>query len=273
MDAAHLTSGSAVEEDKHLRGQPPLKDPAGGMYGTLDVAAVEDIAVGENTSPSHPSCDVGCTQSMLGLLNSGPSHDLQTTLKCQSWAKPDIIKLMEILTESWRRGVALLYSNLELLLPLPVRTQPSPLLTEKKVTRPRLQSEPPPSDPLILDQSKRAWASGWAGSQRLEGEQMGRGMEKLTLPVAPPRRGFNISQTTSCDPSVVERRYDVIRTVLSSRAFCTLGNKQAVAVVYLPVLRTLCLSERTQEQGQCRFLHYLSSIHLGLPKATETPCR
>ncbi|XP_055762958.1 ATPase family AAA domain-containing protein 5-like [Salvelinus fontinalis] len=81
MDAAHLTSGSAVEEDKHLRGQPPLKDPAGGVYGTLDVAAVEDIAVGENTSPSHPSCDVGCTQSMLGLLNSGPSHDLQTTLK------------------------------------------------------------------------------------------------------------------------------------------------------------------------------------------------
>ncbi|XP_014031003.1 ATPase family AAA domain-containing protein 5-like isoform X2 [Salmo salar] len=103
---------------------------------------------------------------------------------------------------------------------------------------------------------------------------MGRVMEKLTLPVAPPRRGFNVSQTTSCDPSssssMVDRRYDVIRTVLSSRAFCTLGNKQAVAVDYLPVLRSMCQSERTQEQGQGRFLHYLSSIHLGLPKATDS---
>eukprot|EP00063_Salmo_salar_P011472 XP_013986307.1 PREDICTED: ATPase family AAA domain-containing protein 5-like isoform X2 [Salmo salar] len=386
----------------------PLKDPAGGVHG------MEDIAVGENTSPRHPPCDVGCTQSMLGLLNSGPSHDLQTTLKCQSWAKPDIIKLMEILTESWRRGVALLYSNLELLLPLPVRTQPSPFLTPKKVTHPRLQSEPTPPDihhpqiPLILDQtspvkvssgsrlrrkksvptsdsrsaqsmlvkpyraslSLRAHPSvsnitetfndklqtekadglvyhcldaitdfmdlmsfidtslpsesphkagpcrpgaflwtgaevkdglldemreedggcwwwcertleiqaaveglgfhrclarvseGWAGSQRLEGEQRGRGMENLTLPVTPPRQSFNVSQTTFCDPSVVERRYDIIRTVLSSRAFCTLGNKQAVAVDYLPFLRTMCQSERAQ-QGQGRFLHFL-----GLTKAT-----
>ncbi|XP_070964742.1 ATPase family AAA domain-containing protein 5-like [Oncorhynchus clarkii lewisi] len=395
----------------------PLKDPAGGVHG------MEDIAVGENTSPRHPPCDVGCTQSMLGLLNSGLGHDLQTTLKvpfslipqCQSWAKPDTIKLMEILTESWRRGVALLYSNLELLLPLPVRTQPSPLLTPKKVTRPRLQSEPTPPDihhpqiPLILDQTSpvkvssgsrlrtkkcvptsdsrsahsmlvkpyraslslrrahpsvsnitetvndklqtekaadglvyhcldamtdfmdlmsfidtslqsesshkagpcrpgsflwtgaevkdglldemreedggcRWWcertleiqaaveglgfhrclarvSEGWTGSQMLEGEQRGRVMEKLTLPVAPPRQSFNVNQTTSCDPSVVERRYDIIRTVLSSRAFCTLGNKQAVAVDYLPVLRTMCQSERTQ-QGQGR------SIHLGLPKAT-----
>lgn len=259
---------------------------------------------------------------------------------------------MEILTESWRRGVALLYSNLELLLPLPVRTQPSPLLTPKKVTRPRLQSEPTPPDihhpqiPLILDQtspvkvssgsrlrrkksvptsdsrsaqsmlvkpyraslSLRAHPSvsnitetfndklqtekadglvyhcldaitdfmdlmsfidtslpsesphkagpcrpgaflwtgaevkdglldemreedggcwwwcertleiqaaveglgfhrclarvseGWAGSQRLEGEQRGRVMENLTLPVTPPRQSFNVSQTTFCDP-------------------------------------------------------------------------
>lgn len=44
---------------------------------------MEDIAVGENTSPRHPPCDVGCTPSMLGLLNSGPSHDLQTTLKAR----------------------------------------------------------------------------------------------------------------------------------------------------------------------------------------------
>ncbi|XP_045072394.1 ATPase family AAA domain-containing protein 5 isoform X2 [Coregonus clupeaformis] len=402
----------------------PLKDPAGGVYGTLGVAEVEDSAVGEKTSPRHPPCDVGCTQSMLGLLNSDHSHDLQTTLKCQSWAKPDIVKLMEILTESWRRGVALLYSNLEVLLPLPVRTQPSPLLAAKKVTRPRLQSEPTPPDihphpqvPLILDQTspvkvssgsrlrrkkcvptsdsrsahsmlvkpyraslslrsthpsasnitetvndkllteKKAdglvyhclgaitdfmdlmsfidislpsecphkagpcrpgaflwtgaeikdglldemreedqgsWRWGcertleikaavegmgfqrclarvsgvWTGSQRLEGEQRGRVMEKLTLPVAPHRQGFRVSQTTSCDPSMVQRRYDIIRTVLSSRAFCTLGSKQAVAVDYLPVLRTICQSERTQEQGQGRFLHYLSSTHLGLPKAT-----
>uniref|UniRef100_A0A8C8GND8 AAA+ ATPase domain-containing protein n=1 Tax=Oncorhynchus tshawytscha TaxID=74940 RepID=A0A8C8GND8_ONCTS len=90
-------------------------------------------------------------------------------------------------------------------------------------------------------------SEGWTGSQRLEGEQRGRVMEKLTLPVALPRQSFNVNQTTSCDP----RRYDIIRTVLSSRAFCTLGNKQAVAVDYLPVLCTMCQSEKNQ-QGQGR---------------------
>uniref|UniRef100_A0A8C7F1D7 ATPase family AAA domain containing 5b n=1 Tax=Oncorhynchus kisutch TaxID=8019 RepID=A0A8C7F1D7_ONCKI len=90
-------------------------------------------------------------------------------------------------------------------------------------------------------------SEGWTGSQRLEGDSSS--IESVWY------------LNSSLSSSVVERRYDIIRTVLSSRAFCTLGNKQAVAVDYLPVLRTMCQSERNQ-QGQGR------SIHLGLPKAT-----
>ncbi|XP_036796401.1 ATPase family AAA domain-containing protein 5-like [Oncorhynchus mykiss] len=69
----------------------PLKDPAGmELWLLLQWVTMLLPAILR---------DVGCTSSMLGLLNSGPSHDLQTTLKCQSWARPDTIKLMEILTE------------------------------------------------------------------------------------------------------------------------------------------------------------------------------
>ncbi|XP_010871261.2 ATPase family AAA domain-containing protein 5b isoform X2 [Esox lucius] len=346
-------------------------------------------------SGGGPASAMSCTQSMLGL-NTGTIQDLQTT-PCHPWAEPDILNLMETLTESWRTGVALLHSNLELLLRLPASTKAQPALSPQGVPHPRPQDETPPPDinppiPLIQDQTgsvkvssgsrlrrrnrvqssdsrsfktlninddqhtaekavdkltshrleaiadfmdlmsftdaslsapkagpcrpeelvwtgaevmdglqdemreedgstwgwertleiqaavevlgfQRCLAGVWNGltrTQGLRGEKQDSTVEKPTLPVAPHRQGFSTCETTPCEPGVVQRRHDLIRTILSSQALCTLGNKQAAVVDYLPVLRAICQSERAREQSprNGRFLHYLRSIHFSLPKAS-----
>uniref|UniRef100_A0A3Q2FEL8 ATPase family AAA domain containing 5a n=1 Tax=Cyprinodon variegatus TaxID=28743 RepID=A0A3Q2FEL8_CYPVA len=82
---------------------------------------------------SLPPCDSGCTESKLGLLNIEPDRDIWDLLRVNS-----VLYLMdssvcwELLTDSRRRGVDLLYSNMEHLLPLPL-TQ---LSTSKPEGRP-----------------------------------------------------------------------------------------------------------------------------------------
>uniref|UniRef100_A0A4W5Q1Z8 ATPase family AAA domain containing 5b n=1 Tax=Hucho hucho TaxID=62062 RepID=A0A4W5Q1Z8_9TELE len=295
-------------------------------------------------------------QLQLWVCSGGGQVPFSLIPQCQSWAKPDIIKLMEILTESWRRGVALLYSNLELLLPLPVssgsrlrrkkcvptsdsrsahsmlkpcraslslrRAHPS-VSNITETVNDKLQTEK--ADGLVyhcldaitdfmdlmsfIDTSLpsesphkagpcRPGAFLWTGAEVKDGlldemrEEDGgcRWWCERTLEIQAAVEGLGFHRClarvsegwagsqSSLSCSVVERRYDIIRTILSSRTFCTLGNKQAVAVDYLPVLRTMCQSERThtlfistkrKNLYECSlFLHYLSSIHLGLPKAT-----
>uniref|UniRef100_UPI003AAECB60 ATPase family AAA domain-containing protein 5 isoform X2 n=1 Tax=Centroberyx gerrardi TaxID=166262 RepID=UPI003AAECB60 len=77
-----------------------------------------DISVREVTStPTLPPCDTGCTESMLGLLNIEPERDIWELLRSQGPVKEAVC--WELLTDSRRRGVDLLYSNMETLLPLP----------------------------------------------------------------------------------------------------------------------------------------------------------
>uniref|UniRef100_A0A3B4Y042 AAA+ ATPase domain-containing protein n=1 Tax=Seriola lalandi dorsalis TaxID=1841481 RepID=A0A3B4Y042_SERLL len=56
------------------------------------------------------------------------------------------------------------------------------------------------------------------------------------------RRGFCFSPcyTWSSPSSVSQRQYKLSRTVLSSKSFSLLGNRQAVSVDYMPVLRSIC---------------------------------
>ncbi|KAJ8264082.1 hypothetical protein GJAV_G00144890 [Gymnothorax javanicus] len=112
----------------------------------------------------------------------------------------------------------------------------------------------------------------WAQAQELREDLGGESqlLNQLTLPVGPHRTALSVCQTSPCQPTVTQRRCEVMKTMLTSRAFCTLGNKSAAATDYLPFLRTVCRSERLKEQGKVkrRFLHYLDSIHLGLPKST-----
>ncbi|XP_022071257.2 ATPase family AAA domain-containing protein 5 isoform X1 [Acanthochromis polyacanthus] len=64
-----------------------------------------------------PPCDTGCTESKLGLLNVKPEADVWELLR-QSPGEEAVS--WELLTDSRQRGVDLLYSNMEKLLPLPL---------------------------------------------------------------------------------------------------------------------------------------------------------
>ncbi|KAM4603647.1 ATPase family AAA domain-containing protein 5b [Polymixia lowei] len=388
----------------------PSKEPDGVHW--CDDDEVED---------SHlPPCDSGCTASMLGL-HTVTQQSILNLLKRQSCTDPDN-KLLDVLSESWRRGVPLLYSNLELLLPLPVSAQATPAHDPTKVACPGLHSEPKPPDiqpqiqqpdkdvdlkattvndvsvrtfsrlsrrkcmstgfdsrssssvtlnlkprktslslkgihlrsPSSDDKTKTernatklatrcldaltdftdlmsyldatmptaeaggseefVWTGGhiedglldemreeeegrggrerlleiqgaveglgfhscwcrvsevWIQAQRcrqeLGDEEWGRLVEKLTFPVSSHRQSFSFSLLPLCKPSVAQRRFDLSRKVLRSRSFSLLGNRQAVGVDYLPVLRSV-----SQQQGRtpARCVNYLSNIPLGLSKST-----
>ncbi|XP_008284819.1 ATPase family AAA domain-containing protein 5 [Stegastes partitus] len=66
---------------------------------------------------SLPLCDSGCTENKLGLLNTKPHADFWELLR-QSPGQEAVD--WKLLTDSRRRGVDLLYSNMEKLLPLPL---------------------------------------------------------------------------------------------------------------------------------------------------------
>ncbi|KAF3846467.1 hypothetical protein F7725_003545 [Dissostichus mawsoni] len=62
-----------------------------------------------------PPCESGCTESMLGLLNVEPERDMWELLRSPG----EETLRWELLTNCKHRGVDLLYSNMETLLPLP----------------------------------------------------------------------------------------------------------------------------------------------------------
>ncbi|NWW96270.1 ATAD5 protein, partial [Rhynochetos jubatus] len=68
-----------------------------------------------------PRCDTGCVETLLGLKNILlPSEDLFTFLKQKMTTMEKWNKLMQLLTEFQMKKVDFIYSNLELILPLPV---------------------------------------------------------------------------------------------------------------------------------------------------------
>ncbi|XP_035515535.1 ATPase family AAA domain-containing protein 5b [Morone saxatilis] len=88
--------------------------------------------------------------------------------------------------------------------------------------------------------------------------------------VSSKRQSLSFSVQPLCAPSVSQRRYELSRSVLGSKSFSLLGNREAVSVDYVPVLRYICRFQREQRQKEepVRCLNYLSSTHLGLSKST-----
>ncbi|XP_035198447.1 ATPase family AAA domain-containing protein 5 isoform X2 [Oxyura jamaicensis] len=79
-----------------------------------------EVSQAEAPLQEFPKCDTGCVETLLGLRNILlPSEDLFTFLKkittMEKWDK-----LIQLLTEFQLKTVDFMYSNLELLLPLPV---------------------------------------------------------------------------------------------------------------------------------------------------------
>ncbi|XP_041735105.2 ATPase family AAA domain-containing protein 5 [Coregonus clupeaformis] len=122
---------------------------------------------------------------------------------------------------------------------------------------------------LSFQRCKAGVEEAWGKAQGLEGELGKEAVNELTLPVAPHRQGFRLTQDSPCAPKVLQRRREVM-DILPSRVAGTLGNRPAAALDFLPFLRTICRSETLKEQGKVkrRFLHYLDAIHLGLSKNT-----
>ncbi|XP_009955067.1 PREDICTED: ATPase family AAA domain-containing protein 5, partial [Leptosomus discolor] len=112
-----------------------LKDKSLAHHGGDETSKADHVIRSEKTTDSKiafsqadallqecPKCDTGCVETLLGLKNILlPSEDLLTFLKHKLTTMEKWNKLMELLTEFQMKKVDFIYSNLELLLPLPVQ--------------------------------------------------------------------------------------------------------------------------------------------------------
>ncbi|NXH40712.1 ATAD5 protein, partial [Dicaeum eximium] len=91
--------------------------PAKSNNSKVDSSQADDAHLQE-----FPKCDTGCVETLLGLKNILlPSEDLFTFLKHKITTMEEWNKLMQLLTEFQMKHVDFVYSNLELILPLPVQ--------------------------------------------------------------------------------------------------------------------------------------------------------
>ncbi|CAM9690029.1 unnamed protein product [Bubo scandiacus] len=112
-----------------------LKDKCLAHHGGDDTNKADDVIHSEKTTDSKihfsqadarlqefPKCDTGCVETLLGLKNILlPSEDLFTFLKHKITTMEKWNKLIQLLTEFQMKKVDFIYSNLELILPLPVQ--------------------------------------------------------------------------------------------------------------------------------------------------------
>ncbi|PKU34419.1 hypothetical protein llap_15277 [Limosa lapponica baueri] len=113
-----------------------LKDKCLAHPGGDKTNKADDIIHSEKTTDSKsdlsqadahhlqefPKCDTGCVETLLGLKNILlPSEDLFTFLKHKITTMEKWNKLIQLLTEFQMKKVDFIYSNLELILPLPVQ--------------------------------------------------------------------------------------------------------------------------------------------------------
>ncbi|XP_058848280.1 ATPase family AAA domain-containing protein 5-like isoform X2 [Acipenser ruthenus] len=93
-----------------------------------------------------PKCDVGCSENLLGLQNVAHSQDLLSVLQPKTSTAGDWTKPLQLLAECRGTRLDFTYSNLELLLPLPVR-----FLPESNEKPPAEEADPEP-EPMALSQ-------------------------------------------------------------------------------------------------------------------------
>ncbi|NXC10392.1 ATAD5 protein, partial [Orthonyx spaldingii] len=120
-----LRSGGGCLKEKRLaphggeerRKADNVIHPAKSNDSKVDFPQADDAHLQE-----FPKCDTGCVETLLGLKNILlPSEDLFTFLKHKITTMEEQNKLMQLLTEFQMKHVDFVYSNLELILPLPVQ--------------------------------------------------------------------------------------------------------------------------------------------------------
>uniref|UniRef100_A0A668AZS6 ATPase family AAA domain containing 5b n=1 Tax=Myripristis murdjan TaxID=586833 RepID=A0A668AZS6_9TELE len=108
------------------------------------------------------------------------------------------------------------------------------------------------------------WTEAQRCRQELGEQSWARLVDRLTIPVSSHRQSLTFDFQPLCAPSVAQRRFELSRTLVSGPSLSLLGNRQAVSVDYMPVLRLICRSDRARQHGA----EPTSSSRLGLSKST-----
>ncbi|TSK31320.1 ATPase family AAA domain-containing protein 5 [Bagarius yarrelli] len=104
--------------------RPILQTGASECNIKNEASSVKSAAVSDAIPPVNvPPCHLGCTESFLGLQQE---KELEALLKSEN-STVDMMSRLDLLSKAERKDVNLLYSNLEVLLPLPVRPMPDPV--------------------------------------------------------------------------------------------------------------------------------------------------
>ncbi|KAM7001833.1 ATPase family AAA domain-containing protein 5 [Passerculus sandwichensis] len=117
-------SGGGCLKEKYLaphgeerRKADNIIHPAKSKDSKVDFSQADDSHLQE-----FPKYDTGCVETLLGLKNILlPSEDLFTFLKHKITTMEEWNKLMQLLTEFQMKHVDFVFSNLELILPLPMQ--------------------------------------------------------------------------------------------------------------------------------------------------------
>ncbi|NXN15522.1 ATAD5 protein, partial [Indicator maculatus] len=118
-----VRSGGGYLQDKCLAHHGEETDKAEHITPSEKTTdAKSDLSQAAALLQEFPKCDTGCVETLLGLKNIlMPSEDLFTFLKHKITTREKWNKVMQLLTEFQLKKVNFIYSNLELLLPLPVQ--------------------------------------------------------------------------------------------------------------------------------------------------------
>ncbi|KAL7829690.1 hypothetical protein AOLI_G00305750 [Acnodon oligacanthus] len=117
-----------------LQMQRPILSRTSECEVKRETVKVENVPVDEPLPPCH----TGSTESLLGLLNIQQDRKVEDLLRC----KPTVVESKScwgLLSETERRGMNLFYSNMEVLLPLPVSAFPEPTPIPRSITNPEPQ--------------------------------------------------------------------------------------------------------------------------------------
>ncbi|NXJ90162.1 ATAD5 protein, partial [Corythaixoides concolor] len=117
-----VRSGGGCLKDKRVAHHDGMNKADHIIHSDKTTDAKIDFPQADAHLQEFPKCDTGCVETLLGLKNILlPSEDLFTFLKHKITTMEKWNKLMHLLTEFQMKKVDFIYSNLELILPLPVQ--------------------------------------------------------------------------------------------------------------------------------------------------------
>ncbi|NXN64110.1 ATAD5 protein, partial [Himantopus himantopus] len=117
-----VRSGGGCLKDKCLAHHDETNKADHVIHSEKTIDSKIDFSQADAHLQEFPKCDTGCVETLLGLKNILlPSEDLFTFLKHKITTMEKWNKLTQLLTEFQMKKVDFIYSNLELILPLPVQ--------------------------------------------------------------------------------------------------------------------------------------------------------